>query len=312
MDVVYASLRGAGRSPASSTPPSSRIMSTHYGRMIHEDDRTIMFANPEDAAEYIGLTCGQRRLTPSPGDRELRNRESPGDRDCAIALPPGDRDCAIGIPGSRLHKGDALVHAQRREYFIVDSHMHYGTAPTDNWVPGAEQYAKGWIECFHAYRAWGRRETHWPIEKFQKYSEDDLIKDVFEDGYVTWRSSSHLLEGVVQGGLQHHRAQRGTRRRSTWMFHRQHPVGPRDAMRAWRPLRRNVERYGSRGGEAVHRRVEQRLARLEAVRPGAYRYWRPARSSHQEHPRAQGPDHLGRWTRTRSTSPTWTTRRRLP
>jgi propane monooxygenase coupling protein len=35
-------------------------MSTHYGRMIHEDDRTIMFANPEDAAEYIGfdLTAG--------------------------------------------------------------------------------------------------------------------------------------------------------------------------------------------------------------------------------------------------------------
>ncbi len=30
-------------------------MSTHYGRMIHEDDRTIMFANPEDAAEYIGF-----------------------------------------------------------------------------------------------------------------------------------------------------------------------------------------------------------------------------------------------------------------
>ena len=29
-------------------------MSTHYGRMIHEDDRTIMFANPEDAIEYIG------------------------------------------------------------------------------------------------------------------------------------------------------------------------------------------------------------------------------------------------------------------
>ena len=37
-------------------------MSTHYGRMIHEDDRTIMFANPEDAAEYIGfdLTAGTR------------------------------------------------------------------------------------------------------------------------------------------------------------------------------------------------------------------------------------------------------------
>ena len=30
-------------------------MSTHYGRMIHEDDRTIMFANPEDAADLIGF-----------------------------------------------------------------------------------------------------------------------------------------------------------------------------------------------------------------------------------------------------------------
>jgi propane monooxygenase coupling protein len=29
------------------------IMSTHYGRMVHFDDRTMLFANPEDAAEYI-------------------------------------------------------------------------------------------------------------------------------------------------------------------------------------------------------------------------------------------------------------------
>ena len=35
-------------------------MSTHYGRMIHEDDRTIMFANPEDAAAYIGFDLTSR------------------------------------------------------------------------------------------------------------------------------------------------------------------------------------------------------------------------------------------------------------
>ncbi|TQS47132.1 monooxygenase [Cryptosporangium phraense] len=29
------------------------IMSTHYGRMVHLDDKTMLFANPEDAAEYI-------------------------------------------------------------------------------------------------------------------------------------------------------------------------------------------------------------------------------------------------------------------
>ena len=31
------------------------IMSTHYGRMVVLDDRIVMFANPEDAAEYIGF-----------------------------------------------------------------------------------------------------------------------------------------------------------------------------------------------------------------------------------------------------------------
>jgi propane monooxygenase coupling protein len=35
-------------------------MSTHYGRMIHEDDRTIFFANPEDAAEYLGFDLKAR------------------------------------------------------------------------------------------------------------------------------------------------------------------------------------------------------------------------------------------------------------
>lgn len=35
-------------------------MSTHYGRMIHEDDRTIMFANPEDAADLLGFDLQPR------------------------------------------------------------------------------------------------------------------------------------------------------------------------------------------------------------------------------------------------------------
>ncbi len=37
-------------------------MSTHYGRMIHMDDKTLFFANPEDAAEYLGFD-----LTPAKG-----------------------------------------------------------------------------------------------------------------------------------------------------------------------------------------------------------------------------------------------------
>ena len=31
------------------------IMSTHYGRMIAQDDKMVLFADPEDAAEYLGF-----------------------------------------------------------------------------------------------------------------------------------------------------------------------------------------------------------------------------------------------------------------
>lgn len=57
MDFVYDELSEAlGEEPGFfDNAEFEENMSTHYGRMIHEDDRTIMFANPEDAAEYIGF-----------------------------------------------------------------------------------------------------------------------------------------------------------------------------------------------------------------------------------------------------------------
>jgi propane monooxygenase coupling protein len=57
MDVVYDEVsEAAGEEPGwFDAAEFEESMSTHYGRMIHEDDRTIMFANPEDAAEYIGF-----------------------------------------------------------------------------------------------------------------------------------------------------------------------------------------------------------------------------------------------------------------
>ena len=55
MDVVYDEISEAlGEEPGFfDMAQFEESMSTHYGRMIHEDDRTIMFANPEDAAEYL-------------------------------------------------------------------------------------------------------------------------------------------------------------------------------------------------------------------------------------------------------------------
>ena len=56
-DYVYDEFAEAlGEEPGSFTSADlEESMSTHYGRMVHEDDRTIMFANPEDAAEYLGF-----------------------------------------------------------------------------------------------------------------------------------------------------------------------------------------------------------------------------------------------------------------
>jgi propane monooxygenase coupling protein len=64
MDVVYDEISEAlGEEPGYfDAAEFEENMSTHYGRMIHQDDRTIMFANPEDAGEYIGfdLKAGSR------------------------------------------------------------------------------------------------------------------------------------------------------------------------------------------------------------------------------------------------------------
>ena len=55
MDVVYDEISEAlGEEPGFfDAAEFEENMSTHYGRMVHLDDRTIMFANPEDAAEYL-------------------------------------------------------------------------------------------------------------------------------------------------------------------------------------------------------------------------------------------------------------------
>ncbi len=87
------------------------------------------------------------------------------------------------------------------KYFIVDGHCHFWDASPANWVKGHEQYAKGWIECFHAYMGLGPAETHWPLEKFMKYSEEDFVKDVFEDGGVDVgiMQSTYLKEWYTTG-----------------------------------------------------------------------------------------------------------------
>ncbi len=121
------------------------------------------------------------------------------------------------------------------------------------------------------------------------------MKDVFEDGLRRHGDlPADLPEGVVHGGLQHHRAQRARWPRSTPASSSSTPAGTRvRATPAWRSSKQNVERYGLDGRQALHRRVAGGLARLDAQGPGGVPV--PGEvpgARHQEHPRPQGPDDL--------------------
>ena len=57
MEVVYDEISEAlGEEPGFfDSAELEEDMSTHYGRMIHTDEKTIFVANPEDAAEELGF-----------------------------------------------------------------------------------------------------------------------------------------------------------------------------------------------------------------------------------------------------------------
>jgi len=144
---------------------------------------------------------------------------------------------------------EASVYERNGEkYFVVDGHIHYWDASPANWLPGAEHYAKGWIECFHGYQGLGPAETHWPLEKFQGYTEDDLMTDVFEDGHVDVAifQPTYLKEWYRDGF--------NTTERDATLFEK-HPGkfvlntrwDPRDGDDGLRQLADNVQRWGCTG-----------------------------------------------------------------
>src|SRR5688572_31888839 len=60
--------------------------------------------------------------------------------------------------------------------------MHNWDASVENT---ANEYGEGFIRCFYDYhRNLSPEEYVWPLEKFRKYGEENLVRDLFEEGYV--------------------------------------------------------------------------------------------------------------------------------
>ncbi len=85
------------------------------------------------------------------------------------------------------------------KYFIVDGHIHLWDASPENH---ANAYGEGFIKCFYDYhRALSPPEYVWPLEKYQKYTEEDLMHDLFQEGYVDIGifQPTYLLDFYVKG-----------------------------------------------------------------------------------------------------------------
>jgi uncharacterized protein len=67
-------------------------------------------------------------------------------------------------------------------YFIVDGHIHAWDATPANQ---ANRYGEGFINCFYDYhRNLSPEDQVWSKEDFFTQSEEKILKDLFEDGYV--------------------------------------------------------------------------------------------------------------------------------
>lgn len=65
-------------------------------------------------------------------------------------------------------------------YFVVDGHVHFWDARAEN----RNRFGEGFIKCFYDYhRNLGPAEYLWTLEKFERYSEQDMLHDLFAVGY---------------------------------------------------------------------------------------------------------------------------------
>ena len=70
--------------------------------------------------------------------------------------------------------------ANGEEIFVIDGHTHFWDGSPANQK---NVHGKQFIECFYGYHtALSPKEQLWPKDKFEKYSADDLYRDLFIDG----------------------------------------------------------------------------------------------------------------------------------
>ena len=106
--------------------------------------------------------------------------------EAALARVRGTKDRAMRPGLMRAHPGagkggERFVREDGEKYFVVDGHVHFWDASPEN----RNKYGEGFINCFYDYhKNLSPEEWVWPKEKYDKYTEEDMMHDLFETGYV--------------------------------------------------------------------------------------------------------------------------------
>ncbi|HWH30106.1 MAG TPA: amidohydrolase family protein [Mycobacteriales bacterium] len=160
------------------------------------------------------------------------------------------------------------------KYFIVDGHCHFWDASRENWVPGQEEFAKGWIDCFYGYHKLGPEETHWDYEKYLKISAADFEKDVFVDGHVDYAifQSTYLKSWYVKGFNSAEQNAELLRERFGDRLIVNGRFDPRDGDAGMAELERDAKTYGLKGVKLYTAEWNGDSRGYKLTTPEAYRF----------------------------------------
>ena len=240
-----------------------------------------------DLAELMALAA-RARSPCTPSRTRWRRRTTPSTTSTTAGCP-GPRDSHPQL------EGGAHVREGRRE--VLRGRRPHALLGRERGEHQANKYGEGFIRCFYDYhRNLSPEEYVWPLEKYRKYDEPTMMKDLFEDGYVDMAIfQPTYLTDFYHKGFNTTEQDAVAQGQVPGQVRPQHLLGAAaDGEAGPGPVRGEAcARYGLQGREAVHGRVARQLQGLEAHRPvgPAPPGEGPGARRHQ-HPRPQGPDHL--------------------
>ena len=178
-----------------------------------------------------------------------------------------------------------------RKYFVVDGHVHFWDASPEN----RNKYGEGFIDCFYDYhRNLSPEEWVWPKEKYDKYSEEDMIHDLFEVGYADKAiMQPTYLTDFFPGGFNTTEQDAEMAAKHPDRFIVNGAFDPRDGEAGLDVFRELAKEHGLKGVKLYTAEWKGQSQGLEAQRLLVLPLPRAVRGARdQEHPRPQGPDDL--------------------